>query len=33
MGEAFGIKDDVTVSTLAGFPEVFTLKEESGDAQ
>lgn len=31
MGEAFGIKDDVTVSTLAGFPEVFTLKEESGD--
>ncbi|MDE7327707.1 MAG: YicC family protein [Lachnospiraceae bacterium] len=31
MGEAFGIKDDITVSTLAKLPEVFTLKEESAD--
>lgn len=33
MTAAFGIKDDITVSVLASYPEVFTLEEEQSDEQ
>lgn len=33
MSESFGLEDDVRVSTLARFPEVFTLEEQTEDEQ
>lgn len=33
MSETFGIKDDISVSVLASYPEVFTLEEEESDEQ
>lgn len=33
MGESFGLENDVRVSTLARFPEVFTLEEQTEDEQ
>lgn len=31
MAETFGLEDDIRVSTLSGFPEVFTMEEQSVD--
>lgn len=33
MAEEFGLKDDVSVSTLARFPEIFTMEETSVDEE
>lgn len=33
MAETFGLKDDITVSVLSSYPEVFTLEEEQSDEQ
>ena len=33
MSESFGLEDDIRVSTLARFPEVFTLEEQTEDEQ